>query len=75
MQQKIAKKNNFKLDHFIRYAIIIPVGVAGYLLFSLLNTDRGIFQSLKAFSFQYFAIASVSRPNFILFTKTSFLPI
>jgi len=60
LQQKTAKKNIFRLDHIIRYTIIIiPVGVAGHILFSLLNTDRGIFRSLGAFSFQYLAVAVV----------------
>lgn len=49
---------SFNLNRLLTYALfLIPLGVAGNILFSLLKTDKEIFCSLKSFSLEYLIIA------------------
>lgn len=51
---------SFNLNRLLTYALfLIPLGVAGNILFSLLKTDKEIIYTLKSFSLDYLILAIV----------------
>lgn len=60
MQNRPKTHSSLNFNRMIRYALVlIPIGVAGNIIFSLLKTDKKIFHSLDAFSLEYLLLALV----------------
>jgi uncharacterized protein (TIRG00374 family) len=58
MKTKSAKSPNFqKILHYCLF--LIPVGVIGHIIFTLLKTDKSILPAIKSFSYEYLALAFI----------------